>query len=402
MTDFTLTPEIEDVRLRTRAFVAEHILPLEDDPANYDEHENIRRDLLDQVRENAKAEGLWCPQVPKEFGGMGLPVVGQAVMYEEANYSIFGPPCFNCGAPDDGNMRVLSDIATPEQKEKWLRPMVAEAKRGAIAMTEPHPGGGSDPTMIQTSAVPQGNEKWCINGHKWFITGAGWADFYIVIARTSDEPRRQLTAFLVPTDTPGIEMVRKVPIMGPEEHGGHCEIKFHDVVVPDENRLMEVGDGMRVAQARLVPARLTHCMRWLGLCQRSMAIAQDYIEERHAFGEPLADKESVQMMMGDVAKDIQIGRLLVLHAAWMIDTHGGKAAMKHVSMAKVFGANLLHKAVDTAVQLNGARGYSKDTILEWIYRYARQARILDGADEVHKMIFAKAYRKQGRDFWAWG
>ncbi|MEL6338262.1 MAG: acyl-CoA dehydrogenase, partial [Pseudomonadota bacterium] len=168
----------------------------------------------------------------------------------------------------------------------------------------------SDPTMIRTTATQRADGQWVISGHKWYITGAGWADFFILIARTSDEPRRELTAFLVPRDAEGFEMVRKVPIMGPEEHGGHCELKFHDVVVPDENRLLEVGHGMRVAQARLVPARLTHCMRWLGLTQRCMAIAQDYIERRHAFGEPLAEKESVQMMMGDVAKDIQIGRLL--------------------------------------------------------------------------------------------
>ncbi|MBI1385823.1 MAG: acyl-CoA dehydrogenase [Rhizobiales bacterium] len=399
--DFTLSPEIEDVRQRTRAFVAEHILPLEADPDSYDEFENLTRARLEAVREKVRAAGLWCPQVPKAYGGMGLPMVGQAVMYEEANYSIFGPACFNCAAPDDGNMRVLYDIGTEAQKEKWLRPMVAEGKRGAIAMTEPHPGGGSDPTMMLSHAEPKGNGTWIINGHKWFITGAGWADFFIAIVRTSNEPRRELSAFIVPRDAPGVEIVRKVPIMGPEEHGGHCEMRFTGVEVPHENLLMGVGDGMRVAQARLVPARLTHCMRWMGLCARSMAIAQEYIEKRHAFGSALADKESVQMMMGDVAKDIQIGRLLVMHAAWMIDTHGGKAAMKHVSMAKVFCASLLHKAVDTAIQLNGARGYSKDTILEWIYRYQRQARILDGADEVHKMIFAKAYRKQGRDFWKW-
>lgn len=327
---------------------------------------------------------------------MGLSMVGQAVMYAEANYSIFGPCCFNCAAPDDGNMRVLEAIGTEAQKERWLRPMVRDGLRGAIAMTEPHPGGGSDPTMIRTTATRRGNE-WVISGHKWFITGAGWADFFITIARTSDEPRRELTTFIVPREAEGFELVRKVPIMGPEEHGGHCEIKFHDVVVPEENILLEPGRGMRVAQTRLVPARLTHCMRWLGLCERAMDIARDYITRREAFGSLLADHEAVQLMMGDVAKDIHIGKLLVLHAAWCLDE--GKRATTEVSMAKVFVANLLHKAVDTAIQLNGARGYSKDTPLEWIYRYARQARILDGADEVHKMIFARTYARLGRDFW---
>jgi acyl-CoA dehydrogenase len=199
---------------------------------------------------------------------------------------------------------------------------------------------------------------------------------------------------------PGFRVVRRIPIMGPEEHGGHCEIEIENVEVPDENRVLDVGQGMRVIQARLVPARLTHCMRWLGLAKRAMAIANDYIEVRRAFGTTLAEKESVQMMVGDVAKDIEIGRLLVMKAAWALDR--GEKAMKETSMAKLFVASLLHKAVDTAIQLNGARGYSKDTILEWIYRYARQARILDGADEVHKMILARAYRKEGEAFWSWG
>ena len=399
MIDFTLSPEVEEVRERTRAFVADHILGLENDAAAYDEHENLNRELLDGIRAKARAAGLWCPQVPRAIGGMGLSMVGQAVMYEEANYSIFGPCCFNCAAPDDGNMRVLNQIGTEGQKKKWLEPMVRDGMRGAIAMTEPHPGGGSDPTMMRSSAVRKG-DKWVINGHKWFITGAGWADFFITIVRTSDEPRRELSAFIVPREAPGFEMVRKVPIMGPEEHGGHCELKFHDVEVGEKTLLLEVGRGMRVAQTRLVPARLTHCMRWLGLSKRCMDIAEDYISRREAFGRTLGEHQSVQMMMGDVAKDIQIGRLLVMHAAWLLDQ--GDRAMKEVSMAKVFVAGLLHKAADTAIQLNGARGYSKDTPLEWIYRYARQARILDGADEVHKMIFAKAYASEGRDYWRWG
>ncbi len=399
MIDFSLTPETDAIRLRTKAFVAEHILPLETDLANYDEHENIRSDLMEAVRMRARAAGLWSPQVPKERGGMGLSVTAQAVMYEEANYSIFGPVCFNCAAPDDGNMRVLNQIGTEAQKAKWLQPIIDGKVRGAIVMTEPHPGGGSDPTMMKTTAVRQG-DKWVVNGRKWFITGAGWASHFILLARTSDEPRRELTAFMFHKDNPGFKIIRKVPIMGPEEHGGHCELELTNLEIPDEDRLIGVGEGMRVVQTRLVPARLTHCMRWLGLARRSMAIAAEYVSRREAFGQKLAARESVQMALGDVAKDIQIGRLLVMHAAWTLD-QGGKG-MKETSMAKVYVANLLHKAVDTAIQLNGARGYSKDTILEWIYRYARQARILDGADEVHKMILARAYAKEGEEFWHWG
>ncbi|MGD9866810.1 MAG: acyl-CoA dehydrogenase family protein [Hyphomicrobiales bacterium] len=396
---FTLPPEIEDIRQRTRDFVAEHILPLEADRANWDEHENIRIDLCDEIRARAREAGLWCPQVPREMGGMGLSFVGQAVMYEEANRSIFGPVCFNCAAPDDGNMRLLSQVTSARQREKWLAPMVAGRARGAIAMTEPHPGGGSDPGMIRTRAEKSG-DRWIVNGHKWFITGAGVADHFLLIARTSDEPRRELTAFLFHKDNPGLEIVRRIPIMGPEEHGGHCELKFHDMEIPDEDRLLEAGRGMKVAQTRLGPARLTHCMRWLGLAKRCMEIAQAYIGEREGFGVKLADRESVQLMMGDVAKDIHIGRLLVMNAAWKLDQ--GDFARKEIAMAKVHVASLLHKAADTGIQLNGARGYSRDTVLEWIYRYARQARLVDGADEVHKMVLANAYADEGSDFWRWG
>ncbi len=399
MIDFTLSPEIEDLRRRVRAFVEEHILPLEMDRENYDDHENIRGDLCDDIRAKARAAGLWAPQMPVERGGMGLSFVGQAVMYEEANRSIFGPVCFNCSAPDDGNMRVLNQVATEAQKERWLQPIVDGKVRAAFAMTEPHPGGGSDPSMIRTRAVLEG-DIWVVNGLKWFITGAGWAEHFILVARTSDDPRYGLTAFLFERDLPGFELVRRIAIMGPEEHGGHCEIAFHGMEIPDENRLMEVGDGLRVTQIRLGPARLTHCMRWLGLAKRCMEIASDYINQREGFGMKLAERESVQMKMGKLAHDVQVGRLLVMHAAWKLDQ--GDYARKEVSMAKVHAANLLHKAADTCIQLNGARGYSKDTILEWVYRYARQARLVDGADEVHNMVLARFYAKEGRDFWAWG
>jgi acyl-CoA dehydrogenase len=397
--DFTLPPEIEDIRLRTRAFVAEHVLPLEADRDNYDRHENIRLDLLADVREKAKGAGLWAPQAPKEYGGMGLPIVGWAAMYEEANRSIFGPVSFNCAAPDDGNMNLLALVGTPEQKEKWLRPIVEGEVRSAFAMTEPAPGGGSDPGMIRTRAELR-DGRWVIRGHKWFITGAGVADHFIVVARTSDDVRHGLTGFLFHRDQPGWQIVRRIPIMGPEEHGGHCELVFDGLEIPDEDVLMKVGDGLRITQIRLGPARLTHCMRWLGLAKRCCEIAQAYVGEREGFGVKLADRESVQIKLGEVAHRIQIGRLLVMHAAWLLD-QGGRAR-KEVSMAKVHVADTLHHAADVAIQLNGARGYSKDTILEWIYRYARQARLVDGADEVHKMVLARFMRDEGRDFWSWG
>jgi len=397
--DFTLPPEIDDIRKRTHAFIAEHVLPLEADPANFDEHENIRLDVLAPLQVKAKAAGLWAPQAPREFGGMALPVVGWAAMYEEANRSIFGPVALNCSAPDDGNMNLIAKVGTPAQKEKWLRPIVDGTVRSSFAMTEPAPGGGSDPGMIRTRAEPK-NDRFIITGRKWFITGAGVASHFILMARTSDDPRRGLTALLFHKDQPGWRIVRRIPIMGPEEHGGHCELEFDGLEVPAENVLMNVGDGLRVTQIRLGPARLTHCMRWLGLAKRCMEIAQEYVERREGFGTKLADRESVQIKLGEVAQQIHIGRLLVMHAAWLID-HGSRAR-KEVSMAKVHVADTLHNACDVAIQLNGARGYSKDTVLEWIYRYARSARLVDGASEVHAMVLARHMREERGNFWQWG
>jgi acyl-CoA dehydrogenase len=397
--DFTLSPEIEELRARVRAFVEEHVLPLESDPANFADHENIPHDRLQPVREKAKAAGLWAPQSPREFGGMELPIVAWAAIYEEAARSIFGPLAIHCMAPDDGNMNVLARTGTPEQKERWLRPIVGGKVRSSFVMTEPHPGSGSDPGMMLTRAEKKG-DRYIVRGRKWFITGAEGAAHYILVARTSDDKRRGLTAFLYHKDQPGWRVVRRIPIMGPEEHGGHCEIEYDGLEIPEENILLNVGDGLRITQIRLGPARLTHCMRWLGFAKRCMEIAQAYVDEREGFGIKLADRESVQIKLGEVAHQIEIGRLLTMRAAWMLDQ--GSRARKEVSMAKVSVADTLHNAADVGIQLCGARGYSKDTILEWVYRYARSARLVDGASEVHKMVLARFLREEGRDFWRWG
>jgi acyl-CoA dehydrogenase len=397
--DFTLSPEIEDIRLRVRAFVEEHVLPLEADEENFAEHENIPAARLAPVRAKAKKAGLWAPQVPKEYGGMGLPIVAWAAIYEEAARSIFGPLAIHCMAPDDGNMNLLAKAGTPAQKDKWLKPLADGTARSAFAMTEPHPGSGSDPGMMLTRAEKKG-DRYIVRGHKWFITGAEGAAHFILIARTSDEPRRGLTAFLYHKDQPGWRILRRIPIMGPHEHGGHCEIEYDGLEIPAENVLLKEGDGLRVTQIRLGPARLTHCMRWLGFAKRCMEIAQDYVGKRGAFGTMLADRENIQVKLGEVAHQIQIGRLLTMHAAWKLDQ--GDRARKEVSMAKVQVADALHQAADVAIQLNGARGYSKDTILEWVYRYARAARLVDGASEVHKMVLARFMREEGREFWRWG
>ncbi|MBN9050759.1 MAG: acyl-CoA dehydrogenase family protein [Rhizobiales bacterium] len=397
--DFSLSPEIEDLRRRTRAFIAEHVLPLERDPANFSDHENIPAERLAPVREKARAAGLWAPQSPKQFGGMALPVVAWAAIYEEAARSVFGPLALNCMAPDDGNMNVLARVGTPAQQERWLRPIVEGKARSSIVMTEPAPGGGSDPGMIRTRAEKKG-DRYVVTGRKWFITGADGAAHFILIARTSDDARRGLTAFLFHKDQPGWRIVRRIPIMGPEEHGGHCELEFDGLEIPAENVLMGEGDGLKLTQMRLGPARLTHCMRWLGFSKRCVEIAQAYVAERTGFGIRLADRESVQIKLGEVAQQIQIGRLLTMHAAWLLDQ--GSRARKEVSMAKVQVADALHQAADLAVQLQGARGYSKDTVAEWLYRYGRSARLVDGATEVHMMVLARFLREEGTDFWQWG
>ena len=397
--DFTLPPEIDELRLKVRAFVEAEVMPLESDPENYNEFDNIRMDVMDGVREKARAAGLWAPQMPVERGGLGLPLVGWAAFYEEAGRSIFGPACLNCQAPDDGNMSVLDKVATDAQKERWLQPVIDGKARSSFVMTEPHPGSGSDPSMMLTRAERKG-DTWTVSGRKWFISGAAVARHFILMARTSDDPRRGLTAFLFDRDQPGWRIVRRIANMGPDEHGGICELDFDGLEIPDENRLMEVGDGLRLTQIRLGPARLTHCMRWLGHAKRCMEIAGAYIAEREGFGIRLADRESVQTAMGELAHDIQVGRLLVMNAAWKLDR--GDYARKDVSMAKIHVADVLNKAADTCIQLCGAKGYSRDTVLEWIYRYARCAKLVDGASEVHKMVLSRAYTKEGNDFWRWG
>jgi acyl-CoA dehydrogenase len=397
--DFSLSPEIEAYRQRVREFVETHLIPLESNQDVYDEGGNISQAYLDPLRTRARAEGLWCFQMPKARGGLGLGVVGMAACYEEMNRSIFGPVVFNCAAPDDGNMMLLEKVSTEAQKDRWLQPIIDGRVRSAFVMTEPHPGSGSDPAGMMLTTATRKGKKWIIKGRKWFITGAGVAAHFILIVRTSDDPRKGLSAFLYHRDDPGWRIVRRIPILGPEEHGGHCELEFDGLEVPDENRLLEIGDGLKVTQIRLGTARLTHCMRWLGMAKRALEIASAYVREREAFGIKLTEHEGVQWMLGEAAMEVQTGRLLTMHAAWKLDQ--GNFARKEVSMAKIVVADILHKAIDTAIQLCGARGYSKDTVLEWMYRYARQARLVDGASEVHKMVLSRNLLDQGPDFWSW-
>ncbi|MEX2202162.1 MAG: acyl-CoA dehydrogenase family protein [Dongiaceae bacterium] len=398
--DFRLSPEIEALRARIAEFIEREVLPIEVDRANWDAHEYIREDVLAGVRAKARAQGLWALHMPKDRGGQGLDTVGMAACYETAARSIFGPAALNIAAPDDGNMFILNRIGTEAQKERWLQPIIDGKLRSSFAMTEPQPGAGSDPAGMMLTRAEKKGDRWIVTGRKWFITGAEGAQHFILIARTSDDPRKGLTAFLFDADQPGWKIERRIPIMGPEEHGGHCELVFDGLEIPDENRLLGVGDGLKVTQIRLGTARLTHCMRWLGFAKRALEIAGAYVAERRSFGTTLAEREGVQWMLGEAAMRIHTGRLLTMHAAWRLDQ--GHRARKEVSMAKVAVADTLHLAVDTAIQLCGARGYSKDTILEWLYRYARSARLVDGASEVHKMVLSRTLMDEGDEFWRWG
>jgi acyl-CoA dehydrogenase len=396
--DLALTAELEAKRVAVRAFVEEHVIPLESEPAAYDEHENIALPRLEILRALVKERGLWTPQLPRADGGLGHPVAEIAVLYEEMGRSIFGPVAFNCAAPDDGNMTVLSKIATPAQKARWLAPIVAGTVRSSFAMTEPDGGAGSDPSLMYTRAEPIAG-GWRISGRKWFITGAGEAKHFILIARTSDDERKGLTAFLFHADQPGWRIVRRIGIMGPEEHGGHCELAFDGLEVADGDVLLGIGDGLKVTQIRLGQARLTHCMRWLGMARRALELALPYVRERKSFGTTLLERESVQGAIGEAATAIEIGRLLTMRAALALDA--GSFARKEISMAKIVVSEALGRAVDTAVQLCGARGYSRDMLLEWMYRYAPQARLVDGASAVHRMVVAREFARLGADFWSW-
>lgn len=395
-----MPPELEPLLQRADAFVDERLLPLEAEPASFGEGEHVRQDLLTQLRAEARQRGLWCPQMPVERGGQGLGPVGMAVIYEALGRSRFGPVACNCAAPDDGNMLVLERVATTEQKARWLQPIVDGAVRSAIVMTEPAPGSGSDPAgMMRTTAVRKG-DRYVVHGRKWFITGADGAAHFILLARSGQDPRRGLTAMLFHAGQPGWRIVRRIPIMGPEEHGGHCELEIDGLEVPVENVLMGEGLGMTVTQIRLGLARLTHCMRWLGMARRALELAVPHVRERSAFGQRLADKESVQGMLGEAAMRIEAGRLLTMRAASALER--GSRARAEISQAKVQVADALHLAVDTAIQLLGAKGYSKDTPLEWMYRYARQARLVDGASEVHRMVVARELLADPRGFFGWG
>jgi acyl-CoA dehydrogenase len=388
MIDFSIPPDLEAARQRATAFMEEFVYPNE---SKLIEDEGLPADLEIDLQQRVKALDLWAPNLPREWGGMGIGFIGQALINEVAGRSVIAPRLFGNAAPDAGNAELLLIAATPEQKEKYLRPLAAGEVRSCFAMTEPEVA-GSDPTGLRTTAKRDG-EEWVINGHKWFISGAIGSSFAIVMAVTDPtaDPHARASMILVPTDTPGFNIVRAVPVMGSGGVGGHCEIRFEDCRVPVTNLLGELGQGFKLAQARLGPGRIQHCMRWIGAAQRSFEMMCAYALKRRSFGEPLAKKQTVQNWIADSAAEINAARLMTLNAAWKLDR--GDDARTEISLIKFFGARVLHDVVDRAIQVHGALGYSKDTPLEMFYRDARAARIYDGPDEVHRQVVAQRLLK---------
>jgi alkylation response protein AidB-like acyl-CoA dehydrogenase len=364
----------------------EHVYPnearLEDDDA-----------LVAELQARAKADGLWAPHVPPEAGGTGTGFLAYAHLNEEIGRSIPAQLVFGCQAPDAGNAEILHLFGTDEQKERWLRPLVAGEIRSFFSMTEPEVS-GSDPTTLRTTARREGDE-YVIDGHKWFSSSAQGARFGIVMAVTDPDapPRSRMSQIIVPADTPGFEIVRPVPVLGHEGHGWstHCEVRYTGVRVPFDNVLGEPGDGFRIAQKRLGPGRIHHVMRWLGQMQRAFELMCTYALEREAFGSRLADKQTIQNWIADSAAEIHACRLMTLDAARKIDE--GDEARVEVSVIKFYAARVLGEVIDRAIQVHGARGLTDETPLAAMYTAARGARIYDGPDEVHRMVVSRRILK---------
>ena len=379
--DFSLTPKLEGLRDRTRSFIRDQVIPFEKDPRQ-NEHgpnEDLRKDLI----ELARKAGLLTPHASIEMGGLGLSHIEKAIIFEEAGYSSLGATAMNIHAPDEGNIHLLEEIASPEQKERWLRPLVAGKIRSCFAMTEPAPGAGSDPSMLMTTAAKDG-EGYLIHGQKWFITGADGADFVIIMARSEDG---SATMFLSDMNVPGIELVRNMDAMDSCFTGGHGVLQFTNLRVSSKQILGELGKGFKNAQVRLAPARLTHCMRWLGQAQRAQDIAIAYAKKREAFGKMLGEHEGVGFMLADNDMDLQTSRLNIWHTAWLLDQ--GQRCNFESSRAKVICSEAEWRVVDRCVQILGGQGVTGETALMKIFKDMRGFRIYDGPSEVHRWSMAR-------------
>jgi acyl-CoA dehydrogenase len=390
--DFSTEPEFEAQLEWMREFVRAEIWPIETviEALEQSDLDAIYRPLQEQVKER----GLWAAHLPAELGGQGFGQVKLGLMHEVLGTSPFAPNAFGCQAPDSGNSEILALAGTPEQKERWLHPLLAGDIKSAFSMTEPDTA-GADPTQLRTRAVKDGDE-WVINGRKWFSSNASIADFLIVMAVTDPDarPHQRASMLIVPTDTPGVNILRDVPTMEhPQEAfgklGGHAEIVYEDVRVPADALLGGEGAGFLIAQHRLGPGRIHHCMRWLGVSRRAFDMLCERSLYRYAHGSVLAEKQTVQNWIADSAAQMQAARLMTLHAAWVMDTQGPAAARTEIALIKFFGAQVLHDVIDRALQAHGSLGYSTDLPLEAMYRFARAARLYDGPDEVHRQSVAR-------------
>ncbi len=387
--EFTAGPGVADLTLRTATFIRERVIPIEERVGGivHDGDDEIRGELQDAAR----AASVFCPQVSPELGGLGLDLRGQAPVFEESGYSLLGPLAMNCAAPDEGNMHLIEMVGTTEQRQRHLVPLAAGTTRSCFAMTEPAPGAGSDPRALLTSAERKG-AGWVINGRKWFISGARGASSMICMVRTSGAPGDAggATMFLLDMDRPGIEFVRDIETMDEGMFAGHSELLFCDLEVSEDEVLGEVGRGFEYAQVRLGPARLTHCMRWLGIARRSQDIALDRAADRRAFGGVLADLGMIQQQIADSEIDIASARAMVQRCAWELDVAPRSSqAAQYSSMTKVFVAEAVWRVIDRAVQICGAMGVSDDVLLSRYFRDARAFRIYDGPSETHRWAIAK-------------
>jgi len=379
--DFELPADLRDLQARIRAFIAAEIIPLERD-ARCTPH-GPTEDLKQALNDKARAAGLLSPHVAREYGGLALSHVGRAVAFEEAGYSPLGPVALNVAAPDEGNMHLLEAVATPAQKERWLRPLATAAIRSCFCMTEPAPGSGSDPSMLATTATRDG-DHFVINGAKWFITGAEGAAVAIVMANAEDAGA---TMFLSDMNAPGIVVERSMVSLDTCFPGGHGVVRFEDLRVPATDVLGEVGKGFKYAQVRLSPARLTHCMRWLGAARRAHDVAAEYARKRTAFGKPIGEHEGVGFMLADNEIALPVARLAIRHCAWVLD--GGDLALHESSRTKVIVSEATWRVVDRCVQVLGGQGVTDETIVARIFADLRAFRIYDGPSEVHRYSIAK-------------
>ncbi|MBI4583453.1 MAG: acyl-CoA dehydrogenase family protein [Planctomycetes bacterium] len=386
--DFKPSDRAVELSARVAEFIQKEVIPLEEAATE----DGLPPEVLRRAREQARARGLWAPQLPAELGGLGLGFLELCPVFEAAGESLLGPLCLGCAAPDEGNAHLLHRAGNAEQQEKYLRPLARGEIRSAFAMTEPAPGAGSDPRMLKARAEKQGG-VWVLNGHKWFATGAEGAAFAIVAAVSNPlvPVTEGCTLFIVDAGSAGYEVLRKVAVMGGGTPGGHGEVRLRGCRVPAKQILGGEGNGFRLMQERLGPARLTHCMRWLGAARRALRIAIERARVREAFGKALAEHQAIQWMLADSAMDLHASRLMVLEAAWKIAS--GDQARVETSMCKAFVAEAVNRVIDRAIQVCGALGLTADLPLARFYQEARAFRIYDGPSEVHRMVVARSLLK---------